>query len=88
MNNDRRKRLSSVSDAISAAVTELETAIEALTEIRDEEQEAYDNMPPSLQDSERGQASEEAYSTMDEVIDLVQSFVDETPQDMVLEAAQ
>ena len=61
MNAQRRKMLGKVSDLISEARTLLE-------DIRDEEQEAFDNMPESLQASERGEAMEDAISTMDDII--------------------
>lgn len=38
MNNERRKRIAAVIDKLDEAKSELE-------EIRDEEQEAFDNMP-------------------------------------------
>ena len=48
MNAERRKRL-------SAALEQLEAAKFEIEEIQQEEQEAYDNMPESLQESERGE---------------------------------
>lgn len=69
MNNDRRKRL----DAIFST---LETALNDLTTIKDEEQEAFDNMPESLQQSERGQASDEAINAMDEAGSSIESAMD------------
>lgn len=58
MNNDRRKRLA---DLIKV-VEELREALEA---IKEEEQEAFDNMPEGLQHSERGEASQAAIDSMD-----------------------
>lgn len=48
MNAERRKRL-------SAALEQLEAAKSEIEEIQQEEQEAYDNMPEGLQESERGE---------------------------------
>ena len=39
-----------------------------LEEVKDEEQEALDNMPYSLQESERGQQMQEYIDTMDSVL--------------------
>lgn len=61
MNKTRRKALGKIIDLISEARTLLE-------DIRDEEQEAFDNMPESLQASERGETMEDAISTMDDII--------------------
>lgn len=58
MNRDRRKRLQEVYDALEEQLT-------ALEEIRDEEQESYDNYPESLQESERGQALYENVDSLD-----------------------
>lgn len=69
MNKIRRKAL----EAIITRLEELETlrsAIrEELEEIMDEEQEALDNMPESLQDSERGQQMQEYIDAMSGVLD-------------------
>ena len=59
MNKVRRKQLAD----IRAKIEELQDLLE---EVRDEEQEAFDNLPESLQSSERGQAMENAIYYMDE----------------------
>lgn len=76
MNNDRRKRI----EAISANLSELRDAIET---IRDEEQEAFDNMPESLQCSERGELSESAISALDNAaseIENIESYLSEATE--------
>lgn len=52
---------------------DLQTALE---ELKDEEQECYDNLPESLQDSERGEAMTEAVDIMDVVYDNIQEAID------------
>ena len=52
MNKIRRKALADIVDA-------LETLRESLETVRDEEETAFDNMPESLQESERGEQNEE-----------------------------
>lgn len=47
MNKDRRKQLEDVKDS-------LDEIIASLNDIKDEEQDAYDNMPESLQSSDNG----------------------------------
>lgn len=59
MNKQRRKDLFDVAES-------LQEALDRLSEVRDEEQEAFDNMPESLQYGSRGDAMQEAIDTMDE----------------------
>lgn len=69
MNNKRRKEVSKVVDAL----TEISQTLSILAE---EENEAFDNLPESLQESSRGDDMQEwidrlegAQATIDEVID-------------------
>lgn len=50
---------------------------ERLDILCDEEQEAYDNMPESLQDTERGERSQNAIDTLESVRDQVLEAADE-----------
>ena len=59
MNKARRKE-------IARAIELMDEAREILEAVKDEEQEAFDNMPESLQCSERGEAMEEYNSTLEE----------------------
>jgi len=76
MNKQRRAALGKLQERIN----ELKTEAEAL---RDEEQDAFDNMPESLQESERGEAAQEALeyleclvSSLDEAYDYCGSAAD------------
>lgn len=69
MNNERRKRIANV-------ISKLEEAKEELDSLRDEEQEAYDNMPESLQESDRGYAMEEAVDNLESAYNSVEEAVD------------
>ena len=53
MNKDRRDRIAKIKEALEDLRGQIE-------DLQTEEQEAFDNMPESLQQSERGQASEAA----------------------------
>ena len=64
MNKVRRKELARVVDLLDQARDLLET-------IREEEQEAFDNLPESSQWSERGEAMENCISTMEEMLDYL-----------------
>ena len=77
MNKSRRKELSRIAD-------ELENLRDALDAVASEEREAYDNLPESLQESDRGCAMEEAAdelddicSELDELRQRIESVVDE-----------
>lgn len=61
MNNPRRKRI----DAVMSKLKKLTAELEA---IKKEEEEAFDNLPESLQETERGEAMQEAIDNLDEAI--------------------
>lgn len=60
MNRDRRKRLDEVRNRIEIAKDDLTQALEDLGSIRDEEQEAFDNLSEGLQQTDQGQRTEAA----------------------------
>ena len=60
MNKARRKRIEKVVNLLEELRDELES-------VKEDEQSAYDNMPDSLQDSERGDSMQDAIDTLDEI---------------------
>ena len=69
MNTKRRNTIDSVINELIEKFEEIKAeAIDQLSEIRDEEQEAYDNLPESLQESERGE-------NMQNCIDALEYFM-------------
>lgn len=64
MNKDRRKAIGDIYDKLIDIQSDLEY-------IRDEEQEAFDNLPESIQYSERGERMEEYISSLEEALDNV-----------------
>lgn len=64
MNKARRKELAEI-------VELLEEARERLEAVRDEEEEALENLPESLQASERGGAMQAAIDAMEDVLDAL-----------------
>lgn len=73
MNKERRNRLSEISDLVGDAIDQLE-------EIMEEEQEALDNLPESLQSSSKGEAMDEAITSMQDIMDeltTIQTDIDE-----------
>lgn len=73
MNKARRKNLETIIAKLEAIREPMGTIWNDLREVADEEQEAYDNMPESLQESERGQQMQEYIDTMDGVLDEIES---------------
>jgi hypothetical protein len=59
MNKQRKQELFDVTSILSEA-------LDRLSEIREEEQEAFDNMPEGLQCSARGDMMQDAMDMMDE----------------------
>ena len=73
MNKIRRKHLSEIQDRLSDIISDP-------NEIRDEEENAYDNLPESIQASERGDAMSEAFDNIDEAITMLEdasSYIDD-----------
>lgn len=92
MNNQRRKGLNDIKVNYIALCRELNALgerFEALKEdlegMRDAEQEAFDNMPESLQGGAGGEASEAAISAMEDAITLIESITEFTESNDVSE---
>ena len=76
MNADRRKTLAKLLTQVNDIKSQLET-------VKDEEQEAFDNMPESLQEGERGQQSQAASDALDSAVqslEEVESYLEEAQQ--------
>ena len=69
MNQSRRNQLRDIQQ-------QLQDIYERLAILCNEEQEAYDNMPESIQDSARGDAAQSAIDTLESVRDQVQEASD------------
>ncbi len=69
MNNARRAAL----QAIRTKVIGLQNDLEAL---KDEEQEAFDNLPEGLQETERGEKMEAAVETIESAIYAMEETMD------------
>ncbi len=65
MNNDRRKALSNLHSKIDDLRNEVES-------IMNDESDAYENMPDSIKDGERGQAAELARDNLENAISSLQ----------------
>lgn len=62
MNKATRKRITNIGEQ------QMEIIIAEMEEIRDEEQEKFDNLPEGIQESEKGEKFEESNDALDELI--------------------
>ena len=69
MNKDRRDRLTEIISIIQEQMAELES-------IKEEEDEAFNNLPEGIQCSERGEVMEENVSEMDDIYSDLESTID------------
>jgi len=67
----KETRLKTLNDCMYA----IQKAHDLLEDVRDEEQDAYDNMPEGLQYSERGDMMQEAIDSLDEAVDNIDEVV-------------
>ncbi|EAP3798240.1 hypothetical protein ONP73_03540 [Salmonella enterica subsp. enterica serovar Lille] len=70
MNNERRKRLT----ALSQQLAELKDDIQS---VLDEEEEAFSNLPESLQNGERGDAMQTAIAALDAAVSALEETSDQ-----------
>lgn len=77
MNKQRRKELAEAIEKLEKAIAMLEEAKETVEYVAEEEQEAYDNMPESLQCSERGEMTLDNVGTLNEITSNIESYIDE-----------
>lgn len=68
MNKARRKRISKILEQLEGLSVEIE-------EVMNEEQEAYDNLPESIQYSERGENMEGYISSLDDAMNYVSDAI-------------
>lgn len=69
MNKQRRK-------IINGAITKLEEAQIELESVKDDEEEAFNNLPESLQSGDRGEAMSEAIDNLESAISSIEEAAD------------
>lgn len=77
MNKTRRKGLQEQADKLENLMAELVTLKEEIYGIKSDEEDAYDNLPNGIQESDRGCDMEENIDQMCEIIDALDSVNDE-----------
>jgi hypothetical protein len=68
MNKARRISITKIADSLQALKSDVES-------IQLEEQDAYDNLPESIQDGERGDRMQEAIDNLDDALTLIDEAV-------------
>lgn len=68
MNAERRKKLTD-------AIAYINKAIQIIEDVRDNEQDSFDNLPESLQSGDRGMLMEECIQGMDEILEELDSCI-------------
>ena len=68
MNKQRRKAINDISEKVRSLQTQIDT-------LKDEEQDYYDNMPESIQESERGNVAEEAIDNLQSAYDSLEETI-------------
>lgn len=76
MNNIRRKQLQEISERVSTLLDQLRDCKDELEQIREDEQEAYDNLPESIQDGDRGQAMQNSIDAIESACDTLMGYED------------
>ena len=83
MNKIRRKELARIVEkleTLEALRSEIQEELEA---VMDEEQEAFDNMPESLQESEKGQQMQEYIDAMESALDDLEEIDIDSIRDQI-----
>lgn len=76
MNKARRKELEKAVSLLNGAQENVEKAKEIVETVRDEEQEAYDNLPESIQYGEKGDIMEENINQLDDAFGEIDTIYD------------
>ncbi len=86
MNAKRRNVIEFVINELIEKFEEIKAeAIDQLSEIRDEEQEAYDNLPESLQESERGENMQTCIDALEYFMSDLENMEIEGTDDLIEE---
>ena len=76
MNNERRKKIDEAMGLLEKLKSDLESAMEIIQQVGEEEQECFDALTEGLQSSERGQRMAEVANELSEIADELQIDID------------
>lgn len=77
MNANRRKEISKIAQRILEIQGLVEGIIVDVESIKDEEEECYDNLPESIQNTDRGENMQAAIDELDDIISNLDSIKDD-----------
>lgn len=80
MNKTRRAELRKIIKRIDALKESLKECVTDLEAVRDDEQEAFDNSPESVQGSERGASMEAAITGIEDLISEISEFAEDSTE--------
>lgn len=69
MNKNRRKQIDDILEQLNPLLLEIES-------IKDEEQEAYDNLPESMQNRDKGEKMSDAVNNLEYAFDSLTEIID------------
>jgi uncharacterized coiled-coil DUF342 family protein len=69
MNDTRRKQIAAIREKLATIQTELE-------DVRDAEQDYYDNMPESFQNSDKGEKADQAVAFLNDAYNDLETVID------------
>lgn len=76
MNNARRKQIETIKARIAALLSQAEDIKTDAEAIRDEEQDYRENMPESFADGEKAEKADAAIEALDQVIEDLESLIE------------
>ena len=74
MNANRRKQIDKCFKRLEEIEGMIGEVLEMIADVKNEEEEAYDNLPESLQETERGQAMYDAIDALDSAYEALEAF--------------
>jgi hypothetical protein len=87
VNKQRRKAIAEAQDQIQQALGMIEAAKETVEALRDEEQDYFEAMPESIQQSEKGEAAQEALAAFEAAIEALDEMITSEVDEHLSEAA-
>ena len=76
MNTERRKQIEAIKGRIASVLEDAALIVSEVESIRDDEQEYRDNMPESFADGEKGEKADAAIAALEQVIEDLESLIE------------
>jgi hypothetical protein len=76
MNTERRKQIEAIKGRIASMLEDAALIVSEVESIRDDEQEYRDNMPESFADGEKGEKADAAIAALEQVIEDLESLIE------------